>query len=206
MDNIIPPKTINDTHETYMQNFVNILVETTQLSSTFENLEEDTRTLFKKIIDGCRQPMLVAARNRHATAQIFIYLIAEEGKRDHHEHKGQNKKIYDLLFPSGHVKEALDKFGIKPVYEQIVDHLAPLTVEHKIYEVYKSNAIEINNHTQDFVMDVLADESENDSTPEDLPSLDDRLHEYVEGVKKLEPVRRYIGVITVSWAKQLNKV
>lgn len=201
---IIPPKTINDTHETYMQNFVNILVETTQLSSTFENLEEDTRLLFKKIIDGCRQPMLVAARNRHATAQIFIYLIAEEGNRNH-EHKSQNKKIYDLLFPSGHVKEALDKFGIKPVYEQIVDHLSPLTVEHKIYEVYKSNAIEINNHTDDFVMDVLADESETDITPEDPVSLEDRLHDYVEGVKKLEPVRRYIGVITVSWAKQLTK-
>lgn len=196
----IPPKTINETHETYMQNFVNILVETTQLSSTFENLEEDTRMLFKKIIDGCRQPMLVAARNRHATAQIFIYLIAEEGKRN----DNINKKIYDLLFPSGHVKEALDKFGIKPVYEQIVDHLAPLMVEHKIYEVYKSNAIEINNHTDDFIMDVLADESDNDITIAET-SLEERLHDYVEGVKKLEPVRRYIGVITVSWAKQLTK-
>jgi len=187
----IPAQTITETHENYMQNFVSMLVETTQASSSFEQLDNDTKDLFKKVIDGCRQPMVTAAKNRHSTAQIFIYIIATQGTKPDQTH--------DLLFPDANLLELMAKFDIKPVFEQIVEHLAPLEVDHKVYEVYKSTAIEIKNHTGAFVFDALADESS-----EDEKSVDDKITEYVEGVKKLEPVHRYIGVISVSWTKMIG--
>jgi len=202
MDPIIPPKTANDSHEAYMNNFVNLLVETTQQSSTVEQLEKDTKDLFQKIVKGCRQPMVTAAQNRHSTAQIFIYLIADDTGK---------KPYYDLLFPNGNIRSLMDKFSIKSVYQQIVEHLAPLEVEHKIYEVYKSSAIEINNHTDELIFENMENTVVSSDDESDEPkSVDDRLNEfvavektYVEGVKKLDPVRRYIGVVTVSWAKQI---
>jgi len=190
---IIPAKKLAETHEEYMQNFVSMLVETTQQSSSFEHLDNDTRSLFRRIIDGCRQPMVTAAKNRHSTAQIFIYMIAMQGKK--------SDQTYDLLFPDDNLKELMAKFDIKPVFEQIKAHLAPLTVEHKIYEVYKSTAIEVKNHTGAFVFDALVDESSSDTEEK---SVDERLNDYVEGVKKLEPVHRYIGAITVSWTKMIE--
>lgn len=204
MDPVIPPKTINDSHETYMQSFVNLLVETTQQSSTVDQLEHDTKELFQKIVKGCRQPMVIAAQNRHSTAQIFIYLIADDSGK---------KPYYDLLFPNGNIKSLMERFSIKPVFQQVVEHLAPLEVDHKIYEVYKSTAIEINNHTDELIFEnmenAISSDEESDHTAS-TKSVDDRLNEftsvektYIEGVKKLEPVRRYIGVITVSWAKQI---
>lgn len=200
MENIIPPKSIVETHEEYMQNFVSLLVETTQQSATFEQIDIDTKRLFHKIVDGCRQPMVVAAKNKHSTAQIFVYLIAEQPSTG----LKKQDQTYDLLFPSGNLKEMLDKFNIKSVYQQVVEHLAPLTIEHKIYEIYKSAAIEINNHTGEFVFDALADDAVDiceDGDDEDIEkTVGERITEYVEGVKKLDPVRRYIGVITVSWA------
>jgi hypothetical protein len=187
---IIPPRTVAETHEEYMKNFVHLLVETTQQSSTFEQIDFDTKALFHKIVDGCRQPMVVAARNKHTTAQIFVYLITTS----------QQTSIYDLLFPTGNLKELMDKFEVKSVYQQVVDHLAPLCVDHKIYEVYKSTAIEIKNHTGDFIFDIIDDIPE---TPTQK-SVEEQITEYVEGVKKLDPVRRYIGVITVSWSNFLQ--
>jgi len=187
----IPAQAISETHENYMQNFVSMLVETTQASSSFEQLDKDTKNLFKKVIDGCRQPMVTAAKNRHSTAQIFIYIIATQGTKPDQTH--------DLLFPDENLLELMSKFDIKPVFEQIVEHLSPLEVDHKIYEIYKSTAIEIKNHTGAFVFDALADESSEEK------SVDDKITEYVEGVKKLEPVHRYIGVISVSWTKMIGE-
>lgn len=205
---LVPPKLKHETQENYMKNLVDLLVETTQQSTTYEQLERETTNLFHRIVDGCRQPMLVAAKNKHATAQIFVYLIGEEGS-------GRSNS-YDLLFPSGNIAELMLKFGIKPVFQQVKEHLAPLEVNHKIYEVYRSNAIEITDHTSDFIFDILAktddgcsDSDAGDSSPYentlDEPVVEDRgvegrVEEYIEGVKKLDPVRRYVGVITVSWA------
>lgn len=194
---LIPPKTVAESHEEYMKTFVNLLVETTQQSSTFEQLDDDAKKLFHKIVDGCRQPMVIAAKNKHSTAQIFVYLIAQVTndvlrKRD---------QTYDLLFPAGNVKELMEKFEIKPVLQQIQEHLAPLEVEHKVYEIYKSTVIEIKNHTGEFVFDALGDDTVPE--PDVEKSVEERITEYVEGVKKLDPVRRYIGVITVSWAKMV---
>lgn len=190
---VIPPQTAVESHEDYMQNFVSMLVETTQQSSSFEQLETDTKALFRKVIDGCRQPMVTAAKNRHSSAQIFMYIIATQGTKPDQTH--------DLLLPDANLKALMDKFDIKPVFEQIANHLAPLEVDHKIYEIFKSTAIEIKNHTGAFVFDALVDDSSDDTSEK---SVDDRITEYVEGVKKLDPVHRYIGVITVSWTKMIE--
>lgn len=200
----IPPKSLHDTQESYMKNLVDLLVETTQQSTTYEHLERETKELFHRIVNGCRQPMLIAAKNKHSTAQIFVYLIGEEGKKS-------NKHYYDLLFPSGNIAELMMKFGIKPVFQQVQEHLAPLMVDHKIYEIYRSNAIEITNRTSDFIFDILADDDMEivPEVEESAQTVDEKLAEkvieYVEGVKKLDPVRRYIGVITVSWAHAIQQ-
>lgn len=199
----IPPKLLHDTQESYMKNLVDLLVETTQQSTTYEQLERETKELFHRIVNGCRQPMLIAAKNKHSTAQIFVYLIGEESKKS-------NKHYYDLLFPSGNIAELMLKFGIKPIFQQIQEHLSPLVVEHKIYEIYRSNAIEITNRTSDFIFDILADDNtELASDVNELTTVDEKLAEkmieYVEGVKKLDPVRRYIGVVTVSWAHAIQQ-
>jgi hypothetical protein len=201
---LIPPKTQHDTQENYMKHLVDLLVETTQQSTTYEQLEKETKELFHRIVNNCRHPMLIAAKNKHSTAQIFVYLIGEEGKKS-------NKHYYDLLFPSGNIAELMVKFGIKSVFHQVTDYLAPLVVEHKIYEVYRSNAIEITNRTSDFIFDILADDNEEPIkiSESEYQTVDEKLAEkvteYIEGVKKLDPVRRYIGVITVSWAHAIQQ-
>ena len=190
----IPPKSLHDTQESYMKSLIDLLVETTQQSTTYEQLEKEAKELFHNIVDGCRQPMLIAAKNKHSTAQIFIYLIGEEGKKS-------TKHYYDLLFPTGNVAELMLP-GIKPVFQQVQEHLAPLEVDHKIYEIYRSNAIEITNRTSDFIFDILADDTDYTTfLPE--KSLEEKI--YAEGIKKLDPVRRYIGVITVSWAHAIQQ-
>lgn len=200
---IIPPKSINDTQESYMKNLVDLLVETTQQSATYEQLERETKELFHRVINGCRQPMLIAAKNKHSTAQIFVYLIGEEGKKS-------NKHYYDLLFPSGNIAELMLKFGIKPVFQQIQEHLSPLVVDHKLYEIYRSNAIEITNRTSDFIFDILSDDTEiileSDEFSQTVEEKsNEKIIDYIEGVKKLDPVRKYIGVITVSWAHAIQQ-
>lgn len=204
MEVVPPPKSQHDTQESYMKSLVDLLVETTQQSTTYEQLERETKELFHRIVNGCRQPMLVAAKNKHSTAQIFVYLIGEEGKKS-------NKHYYDLLFPSGNIAELMLKFNIKPVFQQVQEHLSPLAIDHKIYEIYRSNAIEITNRTSEFIMDILADEEPElvQESDDEMQTVDEKLAErmieYVEGVKKLDPVRRYIGVITVSWAHAIQQ-
>lgn len=183
---VVPPRTETETHEQYMSNFINLLVNTTKHASEFTKLEDDTHALFLKIIHACRETMLKAARTRHSSAVIFAYCI------------NRNNGIYDLLFPTGHIAQQMEKHNISPVFQRVQNHMAPLELEHKIYEVYDGDAVEIINHTGQLI---LPNEIEDDSQ---LPELVESQDTPIEGVQKLKPVRRHIGVITVSWAKQVN--
>lgn len=183
---VVPPRTETETHEQYMANFINLLVNTTKHASEFTKLEEDAQTLFLKIIHACRETMLKAARTRHSSAVIFAYCI------------NRSNSIYDLLFPTGHIAQQMEKHNIQPVFERVQNHMAPLEIEHKIYEVYDGDVLEIINHTGQLL---LPNEIEDD---EQIPDVVDQ-EVPVEGVQKLKPVRRHIGVITVSWAKQVEK-
>ncbi len=179
----IPPRTETETHEQYMSNFINLLVNTTKHASEFTKLEDDTQKLFLKIIHACRETMLKAAKTRHSTAVIFAYCI------------NRNNGIYDLLFPTGHLAQQMEKHSIVSVFQRVQNHMSPLELEHKIYEVYDGDAVEIINHTGQLI---LPNEIEDDQLPEVIPQ-----DTPIEGVQKLKPVRRHIGVITVSWTKQV---
>ena len=193
MDTVIPPKVDTETHEDYMKNFVDLLVETTKHSSTYDKLLEEAHELMSKIVDDSRPPMMAAAKNKHATARIYVYLIGMHGFVE---------REYDLLFPTDHLKREMEKLQIPSVFDQVKAYLAPLLVEHKIYEVYKSNTVEIHNYTGDLPLldDLLtSDPSDPSDDSDDLSG-----GTPVEGVKKLQPVKRYVGVITVSWGGRMD--
>ena len=128
--------------------------------------------------------------------------------------------IYDLLFPTGNVAAQMEKHAIKPIFQRLQQHMKPLEIEHKIYEVYDGDAVEVINHTGQLILpddveedidEYLQEEPVDSSCDEDLPDIcieteDEQCEEPtpVEGVKKLKPVRRHIGVITVSWENQIK--
>lgn len=189
MDTLIPPKIVEETHEDYMNNFVNLLVETTKKSSTYEKLIGEARDLLSRIVDDSRDLMMTAAKNKHSHSRIFIYLIGT------HNHINRE---YHLMFPTGHLAEQMKKYQIPPVFQQVEKYLAPLNVQHKIFEVYRGQKIEITNSSDELLLlDTLTDEIiEEPENPDIMP---------VEGVKKLKPVRRYVGVITVSWSDRMSE-
>jgi hypothetical protein len=217
---IVPPRTADETHEQYMNSFINLLVNTTKHANEFTKLDDDAQKLFGRIINACRETMLKAARTRHSSAVIFMYCI--------NRHNG----IYDLLFPTGHIAAQMEKHNIVPVFQKLQQHMNPLELEHKIYEVFDGDVVEIINHTGQLILPDEVEEDEevylqeqlnegssfNESSSEEtsLPDICTETEvsevsevqkpepEPVEGVKKLKPVRRHVGVITVSWEKQVN--
>jgi hypothetical protein len=192
---IVPPRAETESHEAYMSNFINLLVNTTKNASDFTKLEDDAQKMFIKIITVCRETMLKAARTRHSAAVIFMYCI------------NRSNGIYDLLFPTGNIAAQMEKHNITPVFTRIQHHMTPLEIEHKIYEVYDGDVVEVINHTGQLILpdDVeIEDPSESLSDCEDNAELPDIIEEEPEGVKKLKPVRRHIGVISVSWESQIT--
>lgn len=197
----IPPRTENESHEEYMNNFINLLVSTTKNASEFTKLQDDAQKLFRRIIE-CRETMLKAAKNKHSSAVIFGYCV------------NRTNGVYDLLFPTGNIAAQMEKYGIVPVFQRVQNHLKPLIVEHSMYEVYDGDTREVINITGQLILPgEVEEESESCSEESLIPEICVEIQDSqdisettpVEGVKKLKPVRRHIGVITVSWEQQITE-
>jgi hypothetical protein len=196
----VPLQVATDTHEEYMNSLANLLVETTQNSSDTSLIATDCDNLFHGIVDNSRELMTKAAASKHDSAVIFGYSI---------DAKYMGAPIYDLLFPHSTLYAQLVKFNMKSVMERVTEFLHPLKITHTLYSVFKSNAIEINFTTTDtqimtrhLLNELLEEIKVSDDLIEESEESED---DPVEGIKKLRPVQRYVGIITVSWKHLMEK-